>query len=184
MLNPLETLLVYQVKPNNLMLNLVTAVLQVALILALVAAGWSVYRHLPQGEAGAGWRRGAAGASETALKVTLRGPSREAGAARNVRVELFPIDIMAARNEFFSERRPGKRLDDFLTERMGNRTPVEGRFDDEGQVTLMVKPGPWWIHATLPGELNIEWRLRVNVSGNRQTVELTPDNAYTRTKSF
>ncbi len=165
------------------MLNLVTAALQVALVIALAAAGWSIYRYLPHNADDAG--NGEAKAlAETALRITLRGPSREDGAAKNVQVELYPIDILAARNEFFSERRPGKRLDDFLAERMGNRSPVKGRFDGEGQVTLMVKPGPWWIHTTLPGELNIEWRLRVNVSGTRQTVELTPDNAYTRTKSF
>jgi hypothetical protein len=174
---------VYQVKPNSLMLNLVTAALQVALIVVLAAAGWSIYRYLPHSAGGAG-NGDAKALADTALRISLRGPSREAGAAKNVQVELYPIDILAARNEFFSERRPGKRLDDFLAERMGNRSPVEGRFDNEGQVTLMVKPGPWWIHTTLPGELNIEWRLRVNVSGSRQTVELTPDNAYTRTKSF
>jgi hypothetical protein len=174
---------VYQVKPNSLMLNLVTVALQVALVTALATAGLSVYSYLPY-RTDSEINDDAKALADTALRITLRGPSREAGAAKNVQVELYPIDILAARNEFFSERRPGKRLDDFLAERMGNRSPVEGRFDDEGQVTLMVKPGPWWIHTTLPGELNIEWRLRVNVSGNRQTVELTPDNAYTRTKSF
>ena len=29
-----------------------------------------------------------------------------------------------------------------------------------------------------------EWRLPVNVTGRRQTVELTPENASERTKSF
>ncbi len=168
-------------KQNNLTLNLSLNIIRLALVVSLAAAGWSVYRHLSDDE-GAVSNRQANSAAETALRITLRGPA--GGPALDVQVELYPIDIMAARNEFFSERRPGTRLDDFLTERMGNRSPVEGRFDREGQVTLMVKPGPWWIHATLPGELNIEWRLRVNVSGSRQSAELTPDNAYTRTKSF
>lgn len=160
---------------------MITTILRVALLLALAAGVWSVYRHLPDEEPSATGREALA---ETSLQLVLREPQGEPPVPLNIPVELYPIDIAAAQNEFFSERRPGKRLDDFLAERMGDRSPVEGRFDENGQLTLKVKSGAWWIHATLPGELNIEWRLRVNVSGQRQTVELTPDNAYTRTKSF
>jgi hypothetical protein len=163
--------------------NAVGALLRIALILALVAAVWNIYRHLPDDGSGT-TKSGADVAAETSLQIILRAPSDEPSVALGVPVQLYPIDISAAQNEFFSERRPGKRLDDFLSERMGNRAPVEARFDENGQVTTTVKSGPWWIHATLPGELNIEWRLRVNVAGTRQSVELTPDNAYTRTKSF
>jgi hypothetical protein len=150
-------------------------------VLALVVAGWSIYRHLPDDVV---ITKTAAQEAETALHISLRGSATGDELPSNVKVELFPIDVIAARNEFFSERRPGMRLEEFLSERMGNRAPVEGRFDRNGEATLMVKPGPWWVHATLPGELNIEWRLRINVSGSRQSVELTPDNAYTRTRSF
>ncbi len=160
--------------------NLVAALLRAALVLALVAAGWSIYRQLPDDEPQANGREANAQA-ETTLQISLRGV---AGTSLDVPLELYPVDISAAQNEFFSERRPGKRLDDFLAERMEGRTPIEGRFDRNGQATLTVKPGAWWIHTTLPGELNIEWRMRVNVSGRRQAVELTPANAYTRTKSF
>ncbi|MBV9210392.1 MAG: hypothetical protein JOZ52_07175 [Acidobacteria bacterium] len=161
--------------------HLITAVLQVALVFALAAGAWSIYRQLPDERPDASAREAEA---ETSLQIFLREPQGMPAVPLNIPVALYPIDIAAAQNEFFSERRPGKRLDDFLAERMGNRSPVESRFDEHGQLTIKVKSGPWWIHATLLGELNIEWRLRVNVSGQRQTVELTPDNAYTRTKSF
>lgn len=170
-------------KQNSPAFNLVTVVLRLALVLSLAAAGWSIYRHLPIDE-----RQGKGAAdevAETALKIILRAkPQGEPDAPVNVPVALYSIDISAAQNEFFSERRPGKRLDDFLIERMGRRAPVESRFDDKGQTTVNLKPGAWWIHTTLPGAVNTEWRLRINVSGRNQTVELTADNAYTRTKSF
>lgn len=155
--------------------------LRIALVVALVAGVWNIYRRLPDGAPEAARRETEV---ETSLQIILREPAGEPGVPMNVPVELYPIDITAARNEFFSDPRPGKRLDDFLAERMGNRSPVESRFDENGQLTVTVKSGPWWIHAKLPGEFTIEWHLRVNVSGQRQTVELTPDNAYTRTKSF
>jgi hypothetical protein len=36
----------------------------------------------------------------------------------------------------------------------------------------------------LDGEEQLEWRLPVTVIGAKQIVELTPQNAYTRSKSF
>ena len=162
--------------------NVVAALLRIALVLALVAAVWNVYRHLP--DSNDSTKNGASAVAETSLQIILRGPADELRMPKHLPVELYPIDVTAAQNEYFSERRPGKRLDDYLAERMGNRAPVEAHFDENGEVSLKVKSGPWWIHTTLPGELNIEWRLRVNVSGQKQVVELTPENAYTRTRSF
>ena len=161
--------------------NAVAAVLRIALVLALVAAVWNVYRHLPDNRQETTGNRTQ---TETSLQISLRVPPDAGRAPLNLPLELFPIDITAVQNEFLSERRPGKRLNDFLAERMGNRSPVEARFDENGEVTVKLKPGPWWIHTTLPGQFNIEWRLRVNVSGKRQTVELTQNNAYTRSRSF
>lgn len=167
-------------KQNNPVLHLVTIILRFALLVALVAAGWNIYRTLPD----AAPENRDSGNVLTELQLALRAPAGESGVQLSVPLELYPIDLAAASNEFFSERRPGKRFDDFLAERMGARAPVEGRFDQNGQATVKVKPGPWWIHVTLPGAFNIEWRLRINASGSRQMVELNPDNAYTRTKSF
>jgi hypothetical protein len=168
---------------QGLIYNAVGVILRIALVLILVGAVWNVYRHLPDDGKGT-MKRGAEAIPETSLQINLHGPSDASSVQLNVPVQLNPIDVTAAQNEYLSERRPGKRLEEFLAERMGNRAPVESRFDENGQVTVTVKSGPWWIHATLPGEVTIEWRLRVNVSGHKQTVDLTPDNAYTRTKSF
>lgn len=165
---------------RNPIFHVVAALLRIGLVVGLFAGAWSIYRHLPEAPDAARPET----QPETSLNIVLREAADERRASLSIPFELYPIDISAAQNEFFSEPRPGKRLDDFLAERMGDRAPVEGRLDENGRATMKVKSGPWWIHATLPGELNIEWRLRVNVSGQRQTVELTPDNAYTRTKSF
>jgi hypothetical protein len=102
-----------------------------------------------------------------------------------VAVNLYPVDIQAVRHEFFTEQRPGKRFEDFLKERMRGRSPVQGRLDKQGQGAVMVAPGSWWLHAVISGDEQLEWRLPVKVSnGTRQTIELTPQNAYTRSKAF
>jgi hypothetical protein len=36
----------------------------------------------------------------------------------------------------------------------------------------------------LDGEEQLEWRLPVKVTGDKQIIELTTQNAYTRSKSF
>jgi hypothetical protein len=104
--------------------------------------------------------------------------------ALDIAVELYPFDIVAARHEYFTERRAGKRFDDFLNERMKGRAPVAARLDTQGTTTVVVNSGAWWLHAQLPGEENLEWRLPLDVAGSKLTVELTPQNIYTRTRSF
>jgi hypothetical protein len=118
------------------------------------------------------------------LQIILRQPATTVPEARDISVELYPVDIVAVRHEYFTERRAGKRFDDFLTERMNGRKPVTARLDREGQTSVVISPGNWWLHATLPGEENLEWRLPVVIAGSNQTVELTSQNVYTRTKSF
>jgi len=154
-------------------------ILQAALVVVLVGAGWLIYRQLPASasslEAGA----------KTTLQIIIRQPPEGVGPALDVAVNLYPVDILAVRHEFFTEQRRGKRFEDFLKERMRGRSPVQGRLDKQGQGAVTVAPGSWWLHATISGEEQFEWRLPVTVaSGARQTVELTPQNAYTRSKSF
>jgi hypothetical protein len=67
---------------------------------------------------------------------------------------------------------------------MKGRSPVNMKLDKQGQGSVMVSPGTWWLHAMLDGEEQLEWRLPVTVIGAKQIVELTPQNAYTRSKSF
>ena len=166
----------------------VAATLRAALLLALVAAGWSIYRGLPRDESPPlGDSRRVA---ETRLHLVVRGArDNDAGAAHEpAAFQLYSFDVAAAQRaaqrEFLSEPSRGARLEEFVRRRMGGRAPVEGRFDERGRAVVKVPPGKWWVHATLPGTPELTWRLPVNVAGREQSVELTPENAYTRAKRF
>ena len=161
------------------------ALLRVALLAALIWVGWSVYHNLPGGGGGDALERDATGQSgETSLLIVLRRSAAASGAAVNIPVELYPIDVAAVQREFRFEPRPGMRFEDFLRQRMQGRTPVKARLDERGQTVVMVTPGKWWVHAVLSDSQHVEWRVPVNVSGRQQTVELTSGNVYARTKSF
>lgn len=169
---------------------LLVAALQLALVAGLAGAAWGVYRRLPREVAGGGSSASAAG--ETVLRIVLRrdggggnGVSNDGGGgAVAVSVQLYSIDVAAARREFEDERRYGLRFEDFVARRMGARRPLSARLDAGGQALVTVPHGRWWVHATLPGEPELSWRLPVNVSGREQTVEINATNAFTRTKSF
>ena len=153
--------------------------LQVGLILALVGAGWLIYRQLPATAGDVTDDRGS-----TTLQIVIRQPPETMGSALDVPVSLYPVDIVAVRHEFFTEPRAGKRFEDFLKERMRGRSPINARLDKLGQGAVRLAPGSWWLHATLSGDEQLEWRLPVKVAGPRQIIELTPQNAYTRSKTF
>ncbi len=160
--------------------RIVTLVLRLALVVGLIAAGWLVYQKLPA-EATAGTeKRG----SEATIQLVLQPPPEMAGVPLDISVAFYPLDVIAARHEYFVERRAGKRFDDFLTERMNGRSPVVTRLDPQGQAAVVLPRGTWWVHALLAGDQDLEWQLRVDVAAPKQTVVLTPQNAYTRTKSF
>lgn len=151
--------------------------LRAALVGALLAALWGVYHRLPDG--------GAERPAATALRVRLR---REAVgfpvADRRIAVQLYPVNLAAARSEFDSERRPGQRFEEFVVRQMGGRQPVSAELDERGEAVVAVTPGRWWVHASVGGDRELTWRLPVNVSGREKTVELTPENAYTRAQRF
>ncbi|HLM58198.1 MAG TPA: hypothetical protein VK422_18995 [Pyrinomonadaceae bacterium] len=152
------------------------------LLLALVFAVWGVYKRSPRG---GGFSQGSGAAqagAATALHIRLRRAAGDAGG--RVPVQLYPINMTAARNEFDSERRPGQRFEDFVTRQMGGRQPLTAELDEQGEAVVAVPPGRWWVHATLSGEREISWRLPVNVSGGEKSVELNEENAYTRAKRF
>src|SRR5215204_4070797 len=153
--------------------------LQAGLIALLLSAGWWIYRELPASTSNLKSDQGS-----TALQIVIRRPPDGAGPSLDVTVSLYPVDIVAVRHEFFTETRPGKRFEDFLKERMKGRAPINARLDKQGHGAVLLAPGSWWLHATLPGDEQLEWRLPVTVVGSRQTVELTPQNAYTRSKTF
>src|SRR6185436_14103272 len=117
------------------------------------------------------------------LQIVLRQPPDNYNMGLDVPVNLYPVDIVAVRHEFFTEPRAGKRFEDFLKERMRGRSPISARLDKQGQGAVSLSPGSWWLHVTLPGDEQLEWRLPVKVAGTKQIVELTSQNAYTRSKS-
>ena len=164
---------------------LLAALLGAALVGALAAAGWGVYRGLPRDSdagAAAGRRESAPSA---ALRIRLRPPpGRALVSAERVPVQLYPINMTAARNEYDSERRPGQRFEEFATRLMGDRQPVTAETDERGETVVRLPPGRWWVHVTLEGPREVTWRLPVNVSDREKTVELTPENAYMRAKKF
>jgi hypothetical protein len=163
--------------------RLFAAALRVALVAALAAAVWGVYRRLPEDERASS---GSAARSRATL-VRLRLTTDEIGvlvSAKKIPVQLYPINMTAARNEFDSERRPGQRFEDFATRLMGDRQPLTVELDERGEGVIAVPPGKWWVHATVEGDRELTWRLPVNVSGREKTVDLTPDNAYLRAKRF
>jgi hypothetical protein len=118
------------------------------------------------------------------LEIVIRQPPESVGPSLDVPVSLFPVDIIAVRHEFFADPPRGKRLDDFLKERMKGRSPVNARLDKQGHGSVSLAPGNWWLHATLSGDEQLEWHLPVTMVGTKQVIELTPQNAYTRSKTF
>jgi hypothetical protein len=167
------------VKTTSISYSIVTVALRAALVVALFSSGWLVYSKLPHETVDT-----PAISPETTLQIVLRLPLGEGANALDIPVNLYPIDIVAARHEYFTERRAGKRFDDFLSERMKGRAPVAAKLDKEGQTSVVISPGSWWLHAQMSGEENLEWRLPLNVGGAKQIVELTSQNVYTRTRSF
>ena len=160
--------------------GLTIVALQGLLILLLVGAGWLIYRELPASGAEAGGNQ-----QTTDLQIIIRQTPESVGPALDVAVSLYPVDIVAVRHEFFTEPPKGKRFEDFLKERMKGRSPVSARLDKQGHGSVSLPPGNWWLHAMLSGDEQLYWRLPVTVVvGTKQVIELTPQNAYTRSKTF
>jgi hypothetical protein len=158
--------------------GVVIVALQVALVAALVAAAWIIYRQFPS-SASASYD-----GSTTTLQIVLLQPPDTYTQGLDVAVNLYQVDIVAVRHEFFTEPRVGKRFEDFLKDRIKGHRPISARLDKQGHGTVELKPGSWLLHVTLPGDEQIEWRLPVKVGGTKQIVELNSQNAYTRSRSF
>ena len=165
-------------KPVSTFRRLMILALQAGLIFVLVGAAWMIYRQLPAGAAQTD------SVQRTTLQILIKQTPDSVGQSLDVAVSLYPVDIIAVRHEFFTETRPGKRFEDFLKERMKGRSPISARLDKQGQGAVALSPGSWWLHVTLPGDEQLEWRLPVKVAGVKQIIELTSQNAYTRSKSF
>ena len=164
---------------RNVARSLAIVFLRVALVAALIGVGWFIYKQLPATDSAA-----VADDSPTRVEIVVRIVPDVGVVALDVPVNIYPVDIVAVRTEFFTEPRKGKRFEDFLSERMKGRSPVTTKLDRNGQGTVVLSRGSWWLHAKLTGDEEVEWRLPLAVAGDKQTVELTPQNAYTRSKTF
>jgi len=168
------------VKTTAISYHLLTLFLRATLVIALFASGWLIYSKLPHENS----PNLKVNNGETLLQIVFRPPVNPGPDALDISIEFYPVDIVAVRNEYFTERRAGTSFDDFRNERMKGRAPVAARLDKQGRGVVALSAGSWWLHAKLAGEENLEWRLHLDVAGPRQTVELTAQNIYTRTRSF
>jgi len=164
-------------------LTIIKIILGAALIGTLLLAGWNLYRHLP---VDGSWVRTEAYDTKADSEMTIVLHSDSAATPVNTRVELYPIDFAAAQRDFSAAVRPGKSFDDFLAQRMKGLVPVRAQLDTNGRAVAKLSEGNWWIRATatLTSGEKIEWRLPVKAIGRGQTIELTAENAYERTKTF
>jgi len=149
------------------------------LVLGFASGVWLIYRSLPS--SGSPPENNV---PSTTLQIVLEEPSDTEGGALNVAVDIYPVDLVAVRHEFFMEPRPGKGFYDFLKERMRGISPVSTTLDKQGRGSVKLAPGNWWLHAKLTGDEELEWRLPLTVSGSSQSLQLNSQNAYTRSKAF
>ncbi|SRR5258707_3806852 len=169
---------------ESLAVVIVKIILGVALVGGIFGAGWNVYQRLP-GDGAAPMNFAATDSrAETQLTVMLRGDIT--GATMDSPIEIYPFDLVAAQREFQATPHLAKQFDDFLLRRMHGITPVKATTDNAGRAVANLSEGNWWLRATavLSGGETIEWRLPINIAGREQTLELTMENAYERTKKF
>jgi len=173
----------FQISGHLTILAIIRIILGGALVGALFLAGWNVYRRLP---VDGSWTRTGTSDAIASSEITIILGSDSAATPVNTRVELYPIDFAAAQRDYSAAVRPGKSFDDFLVQRIKGLSPVRAQLDNNGRAVAKLSEGNWWIRATatLTGGEKIEWRLPVKISGRGQTIELTTENAYERTKTF
>lgn len=161
-------------------IRVLQVILAIALLGTLAWAGSRIYRRLPP----AYRAPGEAPRSGTQQDLTII--FRTAVSAGDTTVNLYPIDFSATEREFLMSARPGKTLEDFLARRLQNIEPVSISIDASGHAVARVSEGSWWMHATsaLTNGESMEWRVPLTISRNPQTIELSWDNAYERTKKF
>jgi hypothetical protein len=167
---------------SSLVRTLSIAAARVALVCALVGAGWNVYRQLPEdvrssveennGEDSSGESEGR---DKTRLRIVLRVVNGEAEGEAS-EVEIYSVDTRNARVAADSARR------------QENMPPIplfRTRFNEQGEANIVLAAGRWRIHAThANGAQELVWRLPVRAARREQTVILTPENAYMRTQRF
>jgi hypothetical protein len=147
---------------------------------SLFLAGRRVYESLPAAGPGPVQVNDAAANSE--LTIVWRDGLTDG----ETRVELYPIDFAALDRDFRVNGRPGKTIDDYLSQRLKNLTPVRVRVNQNGRAITRLSEGNWWMRAvsTSSNGEAMEWRVPVLISQRAHTIELSKDNAYERAKKF
>jgi hypothetical protein len=167
---------------SNSLLLLVRVLLALGLMGALLFAGWRIYRRLPAEAANRSVF--VDGRPQVALRLVVR--NRIAGATLRSPIEFFHFNLNAARREYEESPRLARQFDDFLMRRMHNVTPVKADVNSDGYAVAQLWAGDWWLRAkaTINGSEEIEWRVPVSLSDRDQSLELSFENAYERTKKF
>lgn len=157
-------------------------VLAAALIGSLLFTGWRIYRRLPAEPTNA--TVFADGRAQPALRLVVR--NRVDGATLRSPLEFFHFNLAAARREFEESPKLARQFDDFLVRRMHNVKPVKAEVNGDGYAVAQLWAGDWWLRATatLNSGEEIEWRVPVALSDRDQSLDLSFENAYERTKKF
>ena len=165
-------------------LKILRVALGVGLLSALFFAGWKIYSALPEDDPIISRPGTINDGPQIKLSIVLG--NGLSGASLNSPAELYPFDLTAAQREYQASPQLARTFDDFLARRMRGVKPVPAPTDERGQMLVMIGSGNWWLRATaaLTGGETIEWRLPLSISGREQTVELTMENAYEKTKKF
>ncbi len=156
--------------------SLLVGVLQVVLVGALFGVGWSLYDRLPPNSASE------SSGGETEVRIVMRRAVNNGPSADGVAVEIYSQDAITTRP--LREPNPAPLLREPKGRRRAAEPALKTKLDESGQATVRLRPGRWWFSASLPGVHELTWRLPVDISSQPLTVELTPENAYTREKTF
>ena len=156
--------------------------LAIALVGALLYAGWRIYRRLPADSPKQ--TVFAEGRARQALRLVVR--NRIAGATLRSPLEFFHFNLAAARREYEASPRLARQFDDFLMRRMHDVTPVKADVNSDGYAVAQLWAGDWWLraHAISSSGEEIEWRFPIAHNDRDQSVDLSLENAYERTKKF
>ena len=161
-------------------MRIVQIILALALLASLLVAGARIYHRLPAASGGA--NDNARSGAQQDLTIIFRSPISKA----ETRINLYPIDFSAAERDYVMSAHAGKTLEDLLGQRLKHITPVSVSVDGNGHAVARLTEGSWWMHAVtaLANDESMEWRMPLTISQRPQTIELTPENAYERTRKF
>ncbi len=164
-----------------MVIKIIKVILAIGLVGGLFLPGWNIYRRLPDDSPS---NTRANRDAEPGIEVTITLSVEPAPI--DSRVEVYPLDFAALQRDYFASPLAQKRFDDFLGRRLKGLEPVRTRFDENKRANVKLALGNWWVRATaeMPNGESLEWRLPINLSGQGQTLELTTENVYEKTKKF